>query len=243
MLQAPPAPRVYQASLFGEGSQRPEFDFPAARRVMLDRTSWIEHIPNWLGRPDVVFAELMETAPWLQRDRWMYTRTVIEPRLTADYPDIDEVPLDCLRAIAAALSTHYGVRYCSLWVNLYRDQHDSTAWHGDNIGRLQAESIVPVLTLGASRRFLIRPAQGGRTLTFRPVSGDLIVMGGRAQRDWRHCVPKESTPSAPRISINFAPERHGMLSSLRFQRVLAAADQPRGNRQRPGPAADRRRGQ
>ena len=31
-------------------------------------------------------------------------------------------------------------------------------------------------------------------------------MGGRAQRDWRHCVPKETEPSGPRISINFAPE-------------------------------------
>jgi alkylated DNA repair dioxygenase AlkB len=157
----------------------------------------------------------MESAPWLQRDRWMYTRTVIEPRLTADYPDVAEAPLDALRAMAAALSEHYGVRYRSLWVNLYRHQHDSTAWHGDNIGRVQAESIVPVLTLGASRRFLIRPTYGGRTATFRPASGDLIVMGGRAQRDWRHCVPKESTPSGPRISINFAPEQHRLLRSLR----------------------------
>jgi alkylated DNA repair dioxygenase AlkB len=144
----------------------------------------------------------------------MYTRTVIEPRLTADYPDIADVPQDDLRAIATALSEHFGVRYCSLWVNLYRDHRDSTAWHGDNIGRVQAESVVPVLTLGASRRFLIRPTHGGRTLTFRPTSGDLIVMGGRAQRDWRHCVPKESTPSGPRISINFAPAEHRLLRSL-----------------------------
>ena len=36
------------------------------------------------------------------------------------------------------------------------------------------------------------------------VAGDLIVMGGRCQRDWRHCVPKQATPSGPRISVNFA---------------------------------------
>jgi hypothetical protein len=36
-------------------------------------------------------------------------------------------------------------------------------------------------------------------------SGDLVVMGGRAQRDWRHSVPKQATPAGPRISINFAP--------------------------------------
>jgi alkylated DNA repair dioxygenase AlkB len=210
------APLVYQSSFLQQGAPGAICDFAAARRVHLDRTSWIEHIPNWLSQPEALFAELMETAPWLQRDRWMYTRTVIEPRLTADFPDVADVPIATLRHIAEALSDHYHVSYRSLWVNLYRDQHDSTAWHGDNIGRVQAECIVPVLTLGASRRFLIRPAVGGQASTFRPVSGDLIVMGGRAQRDWRHAVPKESTPSGARISINFAPERHSMLRALRY---------------------------
>ena len=218
MVRAAHAPLAYQASFFGASAGGPEFDFSTVRHIALDGASWIEHIPDWLGQPESLFAELMDTAPWLQRDRWMYTHTVIEPRLTADYPDVAEVPVEALRTIAAALSEHYGVRYRSLWVNLYRDQHDSTAWHGDNIGRVQAESIVPVLTLGASRRFLIRPTYGGRTSTFRPASGDLIVMGGRAQRDWRHCVPKESTPSGPRISINFAPERHQLLRSVRVAR-------------------------
>jgi alkylated DNA repair dioxygenase AlkB len=36
------------------------------------------------------------------------------------------------------------------------------------------------------------------------VAGDLIVMGGRCQRDWLHCVPKQSAPTGPRISVNFA---------------------------------------
>ncbi|HEV7663607.1 MAG TPA: alpha-ketoglutarate-dependent dioxygenase AlkB [Chloroflexota bacterium] len=216
MLQAERPRFVYQPSLLTASAVggAEDLDFGQARRILLDARSWIEHIPNWLSEPDALFAELIETAPWLQRDRWMYTRQVSEPRLTADFPDVAQVPLKGLRDIAAALSERFGVRYRSLWVNLYRNQHDSTAWHGDNIGRIQARSIVPVLTLGATRRFLIRPTSGGSAWTFRPASGDLIVMGGRAQRDWRHCVPKESTPSGPRISINFAPERHTELRGI-----------------------------
>jgi alkylated DNA repair dioxygenase AlkB len=143
-----------------------------------------------------------------QRDRWMYTQRMVEPRLTAEYPEVGNAPQAMLQQIASALSEHYSVTYRSLWINLYRDQRDSTAWHGDVIGKVQEQSTVPVLTLGATRRFLIRPADGGPSRVFRPVSGDLIVMGGRCQRDWRHCVPKQTEPAGPRISINFAPERY-----------------------------------
>jgi len=66
-----------------------------------------------------------------------------------------------------------------------------------------AECIVPVLTLGATRRFLIKPRDGGRSITFKPRSGDLIVMGGRCQEDWLHGVPKELGITERRISVNF----------------------------------------
>ncbi len=63
----------------------------------------------------------------------------------------------------------------------------------------------PVLSLGATRRFLIRPRDGGASVGVQPADGDLVVMGGRAQVDWRHCVPKRATAAGPRASINFAP--------------------------------------
>jgi alkylated DNA repair dioxygenase AlkB len=68
---------------------------------------------------------------------------------------------------------------------------------------------VPVLSLGATRRVLIKPAEGGQSVSLTVASGDLIVMGGRAQRDWRHSVPKQASPAGPRISVNFGPARHG----------------------------------
>jgi alkylated DNA repair dioxygenase AlkB len=36
-----------------------------------------------------------------------------------------------------------------------------------------------------------------------PSSGDLVVMGGRCQKDWRHCVPKQSRSAGLRMSVNF----------------------------------------
>jgi alkylated DNA repair dioxygenase AlkB len=204
-----PAPSIQQWGLFDDLAPRLDVDFRSARRIDLDEASWIEYVPGWLSGSEHLFTELLETAPWEQRDRWMFSREVTEPRLTAEYPDIASAPQALLHQVAGVLSSHYAANYRSLWINLYRDNRDSTSWHGDLIGRVQEQSVVPVLSLGATRRFLIRPVEGGKSLSFQPGSGDLIVMGGRAQRDWRHCVPKLASPTGARISVNFSTERPG----------------------------------
>ena len=62
-----------------------------------------------------------------------------------------------------------------------------------------------IVSLGAPRRFGLRPLAGGGTRWLTVCGGDLLVMGGRCQHEWQHTVPKE--PGAgPRISVTF---RHG----------------------------------
>ena len=185
------------------GGPRVDETFANARRVDLDAHSWVEHVPGWLTGADTVFDELRRSDGWEQRQRWMRGRRVLEPRLTSEHRDLSNAQVP-LQQMARTLTAHYGVTYDRLWINLYRNHRDSTGWHGDGASTRRRESVVPVLSLGAARRFLIRPAAGGPSTTFRPVAGDLIVMGGRCQRDWRHCVPKQATPSGPRISVNFA---------------------------------------
>ena len=114
-----------------------------------------------------------------------------------------ETPILLLRTIGAALAEHYRVPYDGLWVNLYRDNRDSTSWHADSSSCKRDECIVPVLSLGAARRFLVRPRKGGASTAFTPEGGDLIVMGGRCQRDWLHSVPKQREYAGPRVSVNF----------------------------------------
>jgi alkylated DNA repair dioxygenase AlkB len=188
-----------QGDLFDDLPAAVDTRFTTARRIDLDETSWVEHVPGWLQGSGALFDELLATAPWEQRYRMMFARRFIEPRLTAEYPDIAQAPQALLHTVAESLSEHYGVPYRKLWMNLYRTHRDSTGWHGDLIGK--------VLSLGATRRFLIKPAEGGASESFTVGAGDLIVMGGRSQRDWRHSVPKQTTPAGARISVNFAPIR------------------------------------
>lgn len=195
--------------------------FRRAHRVELDEHSWVEHVPGWLTGAETLFEQLRRIGRWDQRQRWMYGERVTEPRLTARYPDMDSAP-ETLRTAAAALTAHYGVTYNRLWLNLYRHHRDSTGWHGDGASTRRVECVVPVLSLGATRRFLIRPKDGGESLTFRPCAGDLIVMGGRCQSEWRHSVPKENWSTGPRISANFAAtsqmKREGEPRSMALRR-------------------------
>jgi 2OG-Fe(II) oxygenase superfamily len=211
MTSAPKRPPIplgtTQLGLFTSDEMMVDPTFAAAHRIQLDATSWVEHIPGWLIGSEQLLAALVTSAGWEQRDRWMVNRMVVEPRLTAEYTDLADAPEPMLHTAAAALSNHYGVPYDGLWLNFYRDHRDSTGWHGDWPTCKRDECIVPVLSLGATRRFLLKPRQGGRSIVLTPAGGDLIVMGGRCQRDWRHSVPKQAAPAGARVSVNFSSRR------------------------------------
>jgi alkylated DNA repair dioxygenase AlkB len=105
------------------------------------------------------------------------------------------VLLDATRALRA----RYGVPFDSFALGYYRDGADSQAFHRDRDLRYCEDTLVALLTLGARRPWLLRPrarrdkwtaeAQGA-THDLEPEGGDLMVLGGRAQADWEHSVPK-----------------------------------------------------
>jgi alkylated DNA repair dioxygenase AlkB len=145
------------------------YDFAEVQRHQLDEHTWVEIVPGFLS-PERLFAQLLRDLEWSQRRRWVYNRKVDEPRLTADYPNIDAVPSPALLVLAQRLSACYGVRYDGLWVNLYRDERDSTGWHRDRITCKRDLCTVPVLTLGHHRRFLVKPRAGGDGTRFTPAA-------------------------------------------------------------------------
>jgi len=178
--------------------------FSSLERIQLDDASWVDHVHGWLGGDEALMQLLIDEADWEQRSRWMYTRTVTEPRLTAEYPVIADAPHPVLHHVTAALADHYEQPFTRLWMNWYRDHSDGTGWHADRPADRLPEAVIPVLSLGATRRFLIRPAAGGSSTTITTRGGDLVVMGRRAQRDFQHSVPQQSTPAGPRVSLNFS---------------------------------------
>jgi alkylated DNA repair dioxygenase AlkB len=131
----------------------------------------------------------------------MYERLVDVPRLFASVPEDGEGhPL--IGEMADALSGHYGRPLREVSLAAYRNGRDSVAFHGDRLGRHKDDAIVAIASLGAPRRFLLRPAGGGPSLAFALGRGDLLVMGGTCQRTWEHAVPKVAHAGL-RMSVQF----------------------------------------
>ena len=194
---------LWQPTLFG-AVEPTAFDaaLPTLARRFLGEGAWIDMAPGALRGSDRLFDEVLAAAPWASHDRPMYHRMVLEPRLTTRQWDD---PPALVTEIAGRLAARYGLDLGVVSANLYRDGADSVAWHGDRIGRKRSETVVAILTLGAARRFLLRPKGGGASVRYLPGTGDLLVMGGTCQRTWEHCVPK-CADSGPRISVMFREE-------------------------------------
>jgi alkylated DNA repair dioxygenase AlkB len=73
-----------QDDLFDSLDPAADDSFASARRIELDQASWLEYVPGWLHGGRQLLDELMATAPWEQRYRYMYGERLIEPRLTAE---------------------------------------------------------------------------------------------------------------------------------------------------------------
>ena len=199
-----------QPSLFDAPDLVGFADLSASRRTTLTRGAWVDHLPGWLSGADRLFADLVEQVPWRAERRQMYERVVDVPRLLAFYGEDDRLPHETLVEARDRLTGHYadelGESFRTAGLCYYRDGRDSVAWHGDRIGRSRREdTMVAILSLGETRKLMLRPEGGGsgQTRTFLLGHGDLVVMGGSGQRSWEHCVPKTDRPCGPRISVQY----------------------------------------
>ncbi|ADG77438.1 Putative alkylated DNA repair protein OS=Tsukamurella paurometabola (strain ATCC 8368 / DSM/ CCUG 35730 / CIP 100753 / JCM 10117 / KCTC 9821 / NBRC 16120/ NCIMB 702349 / NCTC 13040) OX=521096 GN=Tpau_0802 PE=4 SV=1 [Tsukamurella paurometabola] len=182
------------------------FDVAGHRRDLGDG-AWLDVRTGWQSDPDGLFSALARDVPWVAERRRMYDRTLPVPRLLRYYDSGVALPHPALAAAMAELTEMYWddlhEPFTSVGLCLYRDGADSVAWHGDTIGRgATHDTVVAIVSLGAARPFLMRPRGGGASTRLTVGHGDLLSMGGSAQRTWEHAVPK--VPAAgPRISVQF----------------------------------------
>ncbi len=177
----------------------------AFERTQLDGTSWIDVARGWLVGADDVFAYLREHVPWEQGKVWRYERWIGEPRLGAG-GSVKRPHHPVLAEAQRAIERKYRASFDGFGLAYYRDARDSVAMHRDREMRWLDDTVVAILTMGATRPFLVQRRDArdrSGALDLAPESGDLMVFGGRFQADWLHGVPKVRHAVRGRISAQW----------------------------------------
>ncbi len=162
---------------------------------------------------DAYFATLRDGVDWHAQRRMMYEREVDVPRLTAHFslhalqaddgsdgiaPAAAAVVRDAAARVAAALDAPFN----SVGLNFYRDGADSVAPHNDRLQDLVEGQPIALLSLGDTRRMLIRSKRPGEPAV--PIdleAGSLLVMSYASQLNYTHGVAKTRAAVGPRISV------------------------------------------
>jgi alkylated DNA repair dioxygenase AlkB len=201
-----------QASLFdaADAEATPAPLGATVHRTQLGDGAWLDVRRGWLAGSDALVERLVGAVDWRAERRQMYDRVVDVPRLVRFYDEDEPLPDPDLDTIKAALNDNYaaelGEPFRTAGLCLYRDGHDSVAWHGDRIGRGSSEdTMVAIVSIGAPRALLLRPRGGGAAQRHEVGHGDLAVMGGSCQRTWEHAIPKTAHSVGARISLQFRP--------------------------------------
>jgi alkylated DNA repair dioxygenase AlkB len=95
------------------------------------------------------------------------------------------------------------VMFNAVLANLYRDQHDSVAWHSDDEPELGKRPIIASVSLGATREFKLKHKTTGDKLNIPLISGSLLLMAGNTQQYWQHAILKSKKTYAQRINLTF----------------------------------------
>jgi len=145
----------------------------------------------------------------------IFGRAVLQPRLIAWAGDLgyrysgqtlEPRPFTpAARALLDRVRAHTGGAFNHVLVNRYRDGLDSMGLHADAEPELGPDPLVAIVSLGATRRLVIRPRRKqDRERHDLPLGhGALLVMGGTCQRFYVHGVPRQPAAAGERISLTF----------------------------------------
>lgn len=192
--------------LFSNGLQR--IDLPGAE-LWLDR-AWLP-----AGVADALLVALREHVPWETHRIRMFGREVDSPRLSCwigdpgtayTYSRTRFAPRawpGALVPIRERLRDALGEDFNSVLANRYRDGRDRMGWHSDDEPELGPQPVIASVSLGATRRFALKPRGEGTPLSLELPHGSLLVMRGDTQAHYRHALPGTARPVAERINLTF----------------------------------------
>jgi alkylated DNA repair dioxygenase AlkB len=182
-------------------------------RIDLDPGSWLELEDDFWPDAAALLATLQAELRWEQREIVLFGRKVMQPRLIAwagqvpyRYSGQTLEPRPFTPSVARvmeAVRRRAETPFDHVLVNRYRDGQDSMGLHADAELELGSNPRVATLSLGATRRFVLKPRERAPARAFDLRSGSLLVMGGACQSRFRHGIPRQPAVRDERVSLTF----------------------------------------
>jgi alkylated DNA repair dioxygenase AlkB len=178
----------------------------------------IELHEGWLapGAAAELFVTLRDEIAWRQERIRVRGREYMQPRLVAWFSDpgatytysgltLAPRPWPApLAHVRAEVLRSLGIDFNSVLCNFYRNGSDSMGLHADAEPELGKDPVIASVSLGETRRFVMRHTKDPRQrLDLDLVGGSLLVMRGTTQHFFRHGVPKQQRIAGERINLTF----------------------------------------
>ncbi len=198
------------------------FETPApVRRIALNAEAWCELHPAWLAPDATWMADLLAELPLRQETITVFGRSWPTPRLTSLHGDPGlryawsgrifepEAWTPSLARVRDRLAHELALPFNAVMANYYRDGADAMGAHADDEPELGPNAphdvLIGSVSLGAPRNFVLKANDPGGPppLTLALGHGDLLVMGGATQRDYKHAIPRTKRPVGPRLNLTF----------------------------------------
>ncbi len=158
---------------------------------------------------------------WQQNQIKMVGKTLPVPRLECMYGDngcdylysksvlLKPLPwTEELSQIREKIEQTCGYQFNVVIGNQYRSGQDSIGWHADKEASMGWQPAIASLSLGAMRKFQIKPI-GGKSTDFWLEHGSLLLMLPGCQSTHLHQVPKTNKVTGTRINLTFRPHTGG----------------------------------
>jgi alkylated DNA repair dioxygenase AlkB len=185
-----------------------------AERIEMAEGGVILFDPHFLSpaEADRLFEALKTDVPWQQENsRWgnafpRLTAWYADPGLTYSYSGVTHHALawtEPLVEVRRRVEATAGASLNSLLLNYYRSGQDSIGFHADDEAELGRNPVVPSVSLGATRTFVLRHNATGERRTFKLTHGSLLLMAGTLQHHYKHAVPRARGEVGPRINLTF----------------------------------------
>jgi len=164
---------------------------------------------------DQLFAILLQGLAWQQESIHLYGRWLKVPRLMCWYGDkqtqykysgVNHLPLPWTKALLSIkqkIELLYPCQFNCVMANLYRNGDDSMGCHADNEKELGSKPLIASLSLGEQRLLKFRHQNSKQVFNVVLRHGDLLIMAGEIQQNWRHELPKTKKRVGERINLTF----------------------------------------